>query len=625
MDASDRAVHVGVLPAAVQTLERSTHRTESLMSPTQSEPEAPRDGNIAEFVVDVAVRGGARTAFSLTGGMSMYLNNAAAAHRGLQTVFCQHEQACVAAAEGYAKAADFQRPGLAIVTAGPGVTNTVTSLCSAYGDSTPVIVLAGQVKREDIDHLGCRTHGAQEVRSREIVTPCVKRFLRLEGPAWRDDLIETLAAAFTGRPGPVFIEIPLDVQNQVIRFSSTDVEAAASAVQTRIEADRLDGPVQELSEALDWVMGGERPLAYIGNGCRVAGALSALRRFVETRELPFVTSWLSSDQLSAGHPLDFGAPGGLAPISANRILYAADRILFLGARLDLGTTAFQRAEFGAQAERVMVDVDPAELSKFSDLARTRTVCANLTLLASATDRTRVRVPAQPAWLAICRALRDEAMAEEEARLTTPNLNVHAVASCLSRWSAGKTFVPTGSGLAIEAFIRFFGPKPGARILFGASLGAMGLGLPQAVGAAFAADRQVICIEGDGGLMLNLQELATISHYAPSGFVLFILNNDGYQSILASQRRHFGLVSGANESSGVFVPDYAKVAAAFTLDYRRVVSIEELDTLLPTLTAESAPIVVDLILQPNELRGPAVRTVIGADGKLSSTALSDISW
>lgn len=595
------------------------------MSPPQSDPEATRDGNIAEFVVDLVVRVGARTSFSLTGGMSMYLNNAAATHPSLRNVFCQHEQACVAAAEGYAKAADFRQPGLAIVTAGPGVTNAVTSLCSAYGDSTPVIVLAGQVKRADIDHLGCRTHGAQEVRSREIVTPCVKRFLRLEGQSWRDDLIETLAEAFTGRPGPVFIEIPLDVQNQVIRFNPTEVEAAAMGVRARIEADRSDGPVEELSEALDWLMGGERPLVYIGNGCRVAGAQTALRRFIETRELLFVTSWLSSDQLSAGHPLNFGAPGGLAPISANRILYAADRVLFLGARLDLGTTAFQRAEFGAQAERVMVDVDPAELSKFSGLARTRTVGANLALLASAIDRTQGRARAPSAWLATCRALRDEAMAEEEARLTTPNLNVYAVANRLSRWSADKTFVPTGSGLAIEVFIRFFGPEPGARILFGASLGAMGLGLPQAVGAAFATDRQVICIEGDGGLMLNLQELATISHYAPSGFVLFILNNDGYQSIVASQQRHFGLLSGADESSGVFVPDYDKVAAAFALDYRRVASIEELDRLLPTLTAESAPIIVDLILEPNESRGPAVRTVIGADGKLSSTSLSDISW
>ena len=196
------------------------------MSPLRPQPER----NIAAFAVDLAVELGAGAAFTLTGGMAMYLNRAVSTHPGLIAVYNQHEQASVAAAEGYAKAMNFQAPGLAVITAGPGVTNAVTSLCSAYGDSAPVIVLAGQVKTADIDRFGTRTHGAQEVRSRDIVSGCVKRFTRLTAEGVRAELVETMAEAFAGRPGPVFIEIPLDVQNVVIDHAPERIEARGASL-----------------------------------------------------------------------------------------------------------------------------------------------------------------------------------------------------------------------------------------------------------------------------------------------------------------------------------------------------------------------------------------------------------
>ncbi|SFK34678.1 thiamine pyrophosphate-binding protein [Caulobacter sp. UNC279MFTsu5.1] len=582
--------------------------------------------NIASYAVDLAAALGARAAFTLTGGMAMYLNRAVSTHPGLKAVYNQHEQACAAGAEGYAKASDYRVAGLAVVTAGPGVTNTITSLCSAYGDSAPVIVLAGQVKTADIDSFGTRTHGAQEVRSRELVSPCVKRFVRITAEGFRDELIETFAEAFTGRPGPVFVELPLDVQNLVIDYAPEEVLAAVQAVRDRIAGDAAPSDAASLTQALTWLLGGRRPLVYVGNGCRVAGAGKAVRTFLEAHGVPAVFSWLSTDQLPAAHPLNFGAPGGLAPLSANQILYQADRVLFLGARLDLGTTAFQRHDFGAQAERLMVDVDAGELAKFAGLADTRTLRADLSALAAAVQSTGAVSNVMAAdWRAWCEARRAEYLADERQRLTVDSLNVFGVAQRLSAWSAGKVFVPTGSGSAIEAFIRFFAPGEDSRCFFGASLGAMGLGLPQAVGAAFATDRRVICVEADGGLMLNVQELATLSHYAPKGFVLFVLNNDGYTSIHASQNRHFGAVGGAGRESGVFIPDYGQVAPAFGLRYARVDSLAALDDLLPTLDAEAPPIFVDLIIDRAESLGPTVKTVISPEGKLSSTPLSDIQW
>src|SRR5579863_5947308 len=179
------------------------------MNPANS---TPSPYTIARYAIDLAASLGSDTVFSLTGGMAMHLNRAVASHPALKPVYCQHEQACVAAAEGYSKAADFRKAGFAVVTAGPGVSNSITSLISAYGDSTPLIVLAGQVKTDDLDVFSTRTHGVQEIRSQQIITPCVKRFVRLQPQGFRETMVEALAEAFGARPGPVFIEIPLDVQ-----------------------------------------------------------------------------------------------------------------------------------------------------------------------------------------------------------------------------------------------------------------------------------------------------------------------------------------------------------------------------------------------------------------------------
>jgi acetolactate synthase-1/2/3 large subunit len=583
--------------------------------------------NIASFAVDLVCAMGARTAFSLTGGMAMYLNRAVATAPGLNAVYCQHEQACVAAADGYAKGSDYTAPGLAVVTAGPGVTNVVTSLCSAFGDSSPIVVLAGQVKTADIDTFGTRTYGTQEVRSRELIQPCVKHFVRLTAQDAAAQLSEALALAFSGRPGPVFVEIPLDVQNVPLDYDAATLQSALADIRGRIADSRSPGDEALLADALSWLGAGERPLIYVGAGCRIAGAAGAVVAFAETRDIPIVTSWPAADAIPAEHPLNFGAPGGLASMSANSILYNADRILFLGARLDLSTTAYQRDDFGAQAERRIVDVDPTELAKFGRLDRVTTVQANLSALPSA-----ARGVAAPAdrdrtapWLRWCRDQTTDYLEQERLRLATGAMNVFGFAGAMSKWSAGKVFTPSASGAGIETFIRFFAPRTGARCFFGASLGAMGLGLPHAIGAAFAQERPVVCVEGDGGLMLNLQELATLSHYGPKGFVLFVLNNDGYLSIRASQERHFGAMGGADRTSGVFIPDYGAIAAAFRLGYRRIESLAQLDALLEDLDAEGPPILVDLILDRSEPRGPTVRTVIGSDGKLSSTSLGELQW
>jgi acetolactate synthase-1/2/3 large subunit len=586
-------------------------------------PATTKTTTIASYAVDLVVALGADTVFSLTGGMAMHLNRAAARHAGLRSVYCQHEQACVAAAEGYAQAADFRRPGFAIVTAGPGVSNTVTSLVSAYGDSVPLIVLAGQIKAADIDSFGTRTHGIQEIRSREIISPCVKSFARLEAAGFREVLADTLAAALGGRPGPVFVEIPLDVQGVPVAYAEAEIAAAAAEIKRRVLA--AVGDQAGLVAGLRALLGARRPLVYVGNGCRAAGVEAAVRGFIATHRIPAVFSWQSFDILAGGDALHFGCPGGLAPIYANEILCRADVILFLGGRLDLGTTGFQREAFGPRAARYFVDVDEAELSKFAGFENTRCIQADLRLLPAAMAEVDGSSAADAGWLGWCGERRLVALAEERRRLGSGRMTVYEIAGVISPWSDGLTIVPASSGYAVETFLRFFVPGAGTRIFNGAALGAMGMGLPQAIGAAFGTAHRVVGFEADGGLMLNLQELATVVTYAPAGFVLFILNNRGYESIRVSQTRFFNQVSGADEGSGVFIPDFRGIAGAFGLDYVLVEELEALRGLLPALTRERAPIIVDLIIEQGEPRGPAVRTVMDAEGRPTSTPLAEISW
>jgi acetolactate synthase I/II/III large subunit len=590
-----------------------------------AKPAAGAEQNIASYAVDLVAALGPDTVFSLTGGMAMYINRAVALHPRLRAVYCQHEQACVAAAEGFAKAADFRIPGFAVVTAGPGVSNSITSLISAYGDSTPLIVLAGQIKTEDIDPFGTRTHGAQEVRSREIVTPCVKRFARLSVEDFRETLVDAIADGLSGRPGPVFLEIPLDVQGRRVTYSDADIAGHVQKIRKLIDSQRLFG-LERLTQALQSLLHAKRPLLYIGNGCRIAGVEEAAVAFTRKHRIPAVFSWLSFDILPASDPLYFGCPGGLAPISSNQILSCADVIVFLGARLDLGTTAFQRRDFGSQAQRHFVDIDVHELSKFDGFPNCLAVHVDLRGLPSAAEKLVAQsIAAAEDWLPWCMARREEYTSEERRRLANGETNVYNLTQRISRWAEGMVVVPASSGYAEETFSRFFQPGARTRFFNGAALGAMGLCLPHAIGAAFGSSRRVVCLDADGGLMLNLQELATLAHYAPKGFVILLLNNHGYESIRASQTRHFGIEAGVDINSGVFIPDFEKLARAFGIRYESVRSLEDLDRLLPRLDAQAAPVLVDMHIPSFEPRGPGVRTVMGPDGKPSTTPLSEISW
>jgi acetolactate synthase-1/2/3 large subunit len=400
---------------------------------------------------------------------------------------------------------------------------------------------------------------------------------------------------------------------------AADVVRVRDLAASMLHADR---GAADFTDIFARLMTARRPLVYVGNGVRIAGAEAWVRAFLEQTRTPAVFSWPAFDILPADHPLNMGCPGGLAPIFANRVLGEADHIVFLGARLDLATTGFQRDDFGGQAERVIVDIDAAELKKFAALPRTAVAHLDLRALPGATMPSGV---ADPAWIAWCQDQRASGLAEEDRRLSTDAMTIRALSQRLSIWAANRVVVPCSSGYATETFIRFFTPPENSRSFLSAGLGAMGFGLPMALGAAFGSHRPVACVDADGGLMLNIQELATLRSQSPRGFLLFVMNNGGYESIRMSQARHFGAVYGSDEDTGVSIPSYEALSAAFGLPYLRIDTPAELDAFLADYDPSAPPIVIDVMIARTEPRGPSVKTIVQPDGRLASTPLRDIDW
>lgn len=583
--------------------------------------------NVAEFFITIAQRLGVDTAFSITGGMAMHINRAVGASC-LRVIYCNHEQACLAAADGYSKMHEYQVPGLAIVTAGPGVTNMMTSLASAYHDSVPLIVIAGQVKSADINPFGVRSYGAQEVPSLELVRPIVKDALRYIPQMVNDQrLAEFFASAVSARKGPVFVEIPLDIQSSTVAAAQERVsELIQKIAALSNSATPLNSEHQEVIRKAS--QDASRPVLFLGNGNRIAGvSRKRLMSLAEALGAPVLTTWPSSDLFDSKHHLHFGCPGGLAPTHSNRILQNADLILFLGVRLDLLTTGFNPGLFGKRAHRIVVDIDPAELSKLSHLAQTHLVLADVGKTIEWLESQQTLTLRRSEWLDHCIRLRDEdAALEAKAFGEGRPLNARNIAKIFSERISKNTLVATGSGYAIEGFARFFAPTGGSRLFYaGHSLGSMGLGFPTAIGAASANAGPVICLEGDGGILFNIQELLTLQANPDIKLSVAIFNNGGYLSISRSQNRAFSAEYGASTASGLGSPDFCAVAKSFGLDYVKVTDSSELEAVLDTIEAGRSRVIFDVRMAQDDYRGPAIVTKFRQDGTPYSSDIEEIAW
>lgn len=576
---------------------------------------------LSDYVVDKLADTGAKHVFFVPGGGAMHLNDSLGKSTRLEYVSNLHEQASAIAAEAYSKATG--NFAICMVTTGPGGTNAVSGVAGAWLDSTPMIFVSGQVKRADLSTgLGVRQVGVQEVDIVSIVKPITKYAVTvLEPESIRYHLEKAIHLARTGRPGPVWIDLPLDVQGATIdetALKGYEPEPAAGADTAKLKAD--------VAKTIELLEKAERPVLLVGNGVRLARAVKPFQDLVEKLGIPVLQTWLGLDLVHEAHPLYFGRPGAVAPRGANFTVQNSDFLLTIGARLDYVITGYSHPNFARAAKKVMVDIDPAELAKMKtpiDVPINADAGAFITeLLAQWNDR-----PAKPnaAWLERCRKWKKDYPIVQPSHLKeTGRTSIYALADLLSEaLPDGETVVSGSSGAGIEIFLHALRVRKDQRIIHTTALGAMGFGLPAAIGASIArGNARTVLVDGDGGFQFNIQELQTLVR-TQLPLKMFVLNNDGYSSIRTSQRGYFGRLVGADATSGLTLPDLMKQAASYGLPAVRIESFGELKAKIGEILASPGPTIIDLMVLPEEERLPRIASRPTASGSMVSTPLEDL--
>ena len=582
---------------------------------------------VADYVMRFIAAQGVKHVFLLTGGGAMHLNDALGRTRELRYVCNQHEQASTIAAENYSKATG--NLGVALVTTGPGGTNAITGVAGAWLDSTPTLVVSGQVKRPDRMYaadgtpLGVRQRGIQEVDIVSIVRPITKFAVTITDPRTiRYHLEKAVYLARTGRPGPVWIDIPIDVQaSPVAEESLTGFEAGNPA---QVGSPDLS---QQVSEIIRLLNRAERPLLLVGNGVRLAKAETELRELLGILNIPVETTWLLLDFISEDDPLFVGRPGTVAPRGPNFVLQNCDFLLVIGARLDIPVIGYSPENLARGAHRVMVDIDPAEISKLGSTVQTP-VCADARafLRELLQQRGAIQARDRSCWLRRCREWKERyPVVLDGHRAPDSRVSIYHFAEIISDEVSTDEYIVSGSsGSGIEIFLLAYRLKAGRRVFHTTALGAMGFGIPASIGVCLAGgNRQTICVDGDGGFQLNIQELATVAGLnLPIKF--FVLNNSGYASIRASQTAFFGAATiGCDESTGMHLPDVREVARAYGLKTAVIEDQRDLREQIRSVLRMPGPVVCDVKVIEDEVRGPRVSSLQRPDGSFVSKPLEDL--
>ena len=572
--------------------------------------------NVSDYVVQFLEALGLGHVFTVSGGGSIFLCDALARAKSIKYVCCHHEQACTTAAEGYARARN--HVGAAIVTSGPGGTNAVTGVAGAWLDGVPMIVISGQafLKQTITDHPGLRQLGVQEINIVDIVRPITKYAVMVKHPVEiRYHLEKAWHLATTGRMGPVWLDIPGDIQNAEI---DPEIMTGYIPVQEPMPSARVAARAVAFN-----LVKSQRPLIHIGQGVRNAGAEERLFRLLDDYGIPVVSGRNANDVIPSAHPCYIGRPGTFAQRGANFAVQLCDFYLAVGTRLTLTQTGYNSKDYArGAAQIVQVDIDQAELDKgtLRDPVKIRADAkAFLTELADALDE--LPRPDWSAWLARCQSLRDRyPVVLPEYKEQKHGINSYHFIQALSDAARADDVIVTDMGFAFQVTHQTWKVKSGQRLFTNCGLASMGWGLPAAIGAAIASSRRVILIAGEGGFQMTMQELATVMHHKLN-IKMFVLNNGGYATIKQTQELGFqGRLMGVNEDTGLSFPDLSLVAASYGMAGGDLGNVANLNIALSI----PGPFICQINLDPNQPQAPRAINRRNPDGSMNPTPLED-AW
>ncbi|MDO4863053.1 MAG: thiamine pyrophosphate-binding protein [Ruminococcus sp.] len=571
---------------------------------------------VSDYVIRFLEKTGSKHMFMLPGGGAMHLNDSLGSSKVISFVCTQNEQGAAIAAEGYARVSG--TPGLLMVTTGPGGTNAMTGVAGAFLESTPMIVISGQVKRLDMirdQHL--RQQGMQELDIISAVRSMTKYAAVVEEPEMvRYHLERALYAATHGRKGPVWLDIPLDVQASVV-----EEDSLAGYTPFEPPLPPTDRAVLDIIERLNHA---ERPVILAGNGIRLAGAEEAFTELVRVLGIPVLTTWNGIDLIEEEHPLYFGRPGGLGHRYANFIQQNSDFFLSIGARMNLLQTGYNFDGFARAAEKIMVDIDRSELSKIN-------VRPDIRVQADAKDfiltflryADRIKKNDRAEWMDYARRMKARyPIVLPEYRAQKELVNTYCLIDTISDMlQPDDVYVSGSSGSCIDISMQAFKVKKGQRVFCTKGLASMGYGLPAAIGACLASGRKrTVGVNGDGGFVMNIQELETIRRLNLP-IKIFVLANNGYGAIQATQtnvfNKHF---VACNSESGLSLPDVARVAEAYGVKSFTVSQNDALKETVAAVLAYDGPAICKVITPIGLTAFPKQVSYKRADGQMESLPL-----
>lgn len=575
----------------------------------------------ADIFMDVLVENGITDCFAVVGGGAMHLDNALALRKDMRKVFCHHEQACAMAAEGYAKACG--KMALVCVTSGPGAINTYNGVEGAWADSVPMLVLAGHPRYETTvapTGLQLRCRGVQEFDSVSAVKGMTKYAKLVTDPlAVRLEAQKAIDIAMQGRRGPVWLSVPLDVQGAVV-----ETDDLYECEQVWEPAYTLDDETFDKLNAL--LASAERPCILTGSGIRTGHAVDAFRTWTRKMKIPVVGGALLADILYEGAPYYYGMSGSAGPRKGNFILQNADLIVVAANSLSTKQTGFCQETFAPSAKIVMIDAEPDEMKK-PGLRIELAIHADMaSFLKQASDNNKMRPwKTNETWIRYCDSIDsilediDKGRSQKEYEKILQN----------TFWNAFRTqmkedaVIALGNSSCILGMLQKGIRSKGQRVIVNYNSGSMGDDLPEAVGAALALGREVICVTGDGSFMMNMQELQTIRHYRlPVKIVLF--SNDGYGAIRQTNKNFFdGLYIGCDPDSGVSFPDFGKVAAAFGFSFYRCENCGMLKEGIAWLLQAEQAAVLEVVQAPEDQPLPKVMSKMREDGSFYTPPLHDM--
>lgn len=578
---------------------------------------------VSDYIVNYLAALGVTDVFMITGGNSMHLNESFGSTNKIRYWCNHHEQASAIAAEAYARLTG--KIGVCVVTAGPGGTNTLTGLIGAWLDSIPLLFISGQPKLETtIGKSAVRQIGIQELPIVDMVKPVTKYAITVTDPKKiKYHLEKALFLAQSERPGPVWIDIPLDIQSAYVNPYNI-ATFRRNVVSTNVDSEFL--VKQKVIDAIKLIKSSKRPLILAGNGIRLSGATNDFNLLLRKLKIPVVTGITAHDLINSDHPMFFGRPGIFGERVGNFVVANCDLLISIGSRLSVWITTFDYKNFAREAKHVMVDIDRTELDKKTVRPDIK-ICTDSKIFIGELihQLERTKIPGYGPWIKYCRKIRNKyPPVTLEMKSQKKYVNTYHFVEVLSDCLDNSDVVVVGDGTAFTCTYQCIKLKNNQRLIGNVGCASMGYDLPAAIGACIGnKQKKIVCLTGDGSIQMNLQELQTIVHNKLP-IKIFVINNQGYLAIRISQDNFFqSHYVGSSPESGVSFPNIIAIAKAYGIKTSKISNHKDLKDKIQEVLKSEGPFLCEIMMDPNQELIPKVSSFIRADGKLVSKPMEDM--